>query len=162
VNLSIIVPSSNRPTLDETLDSIAGQMIPGDELLVDVNDDGDWGNAARNRMMDKATRDYLIFMDDDDRYLPGAFEAVRAAVDLDLEPRVHLFRMRYADGRPTLWTDMAIRDGNVSTQMVVVPNVFGLPRWEADVYAADLGFIGSACARLGSPAWHEDVIAEIG
>ena len=162
MNLSIIVPSSNRPSLAATLESISGQMLPGDELLVDVNDDGDWGNAARNRLMAKATRDYLMFMDDDDRYEAGAFETVRAVVGLDPQPRVHLFRMRYADGRPTLWTDMAIRDGNVSTQMVVVPNVFGLPRWEADVYAADLGFIGSACARLGSPAWHEDVIAEIG
>jgi hypothetical protein len=157
VTLSILIPSRGRPTLNATLASVTEQMLPGDELLVDVNDDGDWGNSARNRMMRKATGDYLLFQDDDDAYRPGALSAVRAV--LRPQPEAHLFRMRYGDGR-TIWTDPEIRDGNVSTQMLVVPNRPDLPAWGTE-YAADLGFTLAVRELLGEPIWHEEVIALI-
>jgi glycosyltransferase involved in cell wall biosynthesis len=158
VTLSILIPSCGRPSLTVTLASATEQMLPGDELLVDVNDDGDWGNSARNRMMAKATGDYLLFMDDDDVYDHGALSAVRAV--LTPQPKLHLFRMRYADGRSTLWVDREIRDGNVSTQMLAAPNRPDLPAWGGE-YAADLGFIQAARELLGEPVWHDQVISII-
>ena len=97
MSLSVIVASSGRPTLQATLCSIAPQLEPGDELLVDVNADGDWGHRARNRMVTKATGDWLMFMDDDDEYVPGAFQTVRDTVALN-PGRPHLFCMETGRG----------------------------------------------------------------
>jgi len=156
--LSIIVASQGRPSLSATLDSAASQMRPGDELLVDVNDDAPWGHAARNRLMPRAAGTHLAFMDDDDRYAKGALDAVRHAI-ADEPTRVHIFRMRYQDGR-VLWGTPEAVCGNVSTQMVVVPNDEHLGRW-GDRYEGDLDFI---VATLGGreAAWHEEVIALVG
>jgi len=157
VRLSIIVASSGRSTLPRTVESIVTQMLPGDELLVDVNDDAPWGHTARNRLMPRAEGDFLLFIDDDDIYLPGAFEIVRAAV-ADEPDRVHMFKMRYADGQE-LWRTQTVECGNVSTQMVVAPNPPGqLGHW-GDRYEGDFDFIESSCRQQGEPLWHEDVIA---
>ena len=157
MSLSVIVPSSGRLTLQATLDSIAPQLMPGDELLVDVNDDDDFGYRARNRLITKATGDWLMFMDDDDEYVPGAFQIVRDTLALN-PGRPHLFCMETAEGR-ILWHEREVRDGNVSTQMIVVPNV-ALPPW-GDRYAGDLDFIEGAVVTLGRPIWCERVIARL-
>jgi glycosyltransferase involved in cell wall biosynthesis len=157
IRLSIIVASSGRPTLARTLDSAATQMLPGDELLVSVNDDAPWGHRARNELMTRARGDSLLFMDDDDEYADGALVAVRAA--LDIEPsRMHVFRMRYPNG-DTIWRTPALICGNVSTQMVVVPNVPERRGWWGDRYEGDYDFIASTARLAGQPVWHEEVIA---
>ncbi len=160
MRLSIIVASAGRPSLSQTLESIGPQLRPGDELLVDINDDAPWGHAARNRMMHRAEGDFLLFMDDDDAYLPRALATVRvqAAAAPD---RVHIFRMRYATGT-VLWQQPLVECGNVSTQMVCVPNRPGLlGRW-GDRYEGDFDFIASTCQLQGEPVWHKDVIALYG
>lgn len=154
--LSIVVASSGRPTLARTVESARSQMRDGDEILVSVNQDCPWGHKARNQLMRAARGDWLLFMDDDDMYTPGALDTVRGAVGLVGHP--HVFRMRYATG-DVLWTDREVRCGNVSTQMVVVPNVGDLlGRW-GDRYEGDFDFIAETCSNLGQPFWHEDVIA---
>lgn len=157
MSLSVIVPSCRRATLLSTLNSVVAQLRPGDELLVDVNDEGDWGNRARNRMIAKATREWLLFMDDDDEYVLGALDIVRETVVLS-PGRLHLFRMETADGG-VLWRDPEVRDSNVSTQMIACPNV-ELPPW-GDRYAGDLDFIEGAVATLGEPVWCEPIIARL-
>ena len=157
MRLSIIVASSGRPSLLRTLASISDQMRPGDELLVDVNDDAPWGHKARNRMMPRAEGDTLLFLDDDDTYVAGAFDTVRAAV-LAEPDRVHVFRMRYQNGAE-LWRIRHVECGNVSTQMVAIPNRPGqLGHW-GDRYEGDFDFISSTVRLCGEPVWHEDVIA---
>jgi hypothetical protein len=156
VRLSIIVASSGRPTLSRTVESITTQMRPGDELLVDVNDDAPWGHAARNRMMPRAAGDFLLFMDDDDVYCEGALDVIRSAAR---QPdRVHMFRMCYAAGG-MLWQTETVECGNVSTQMVVVPNKPGQIGHWGNRYEGDFDFIKSTCRLQGEPVWHEDVIA---
>lgn len=158
--LSIIVASSGRGSLKRTLASIAPQLHPGDELLVDVNDDAPWGHSARNRMMPRAEGDFLLFIDDDDVYVDGAFETIRGAISGE-PARVHMFRMRYATGG-VLWQTPTVECGNVSTQMVCAPNRPGqLGRW-GDRYQGDFDFIVSTVRLQGKPVWHEDVIAVYG
>lgn len=133
-------------------------MAPGDELIVDMNLDGDHGNAARNRMMAKAKGDYLLFMDDDDRYTDGAFNVIRESI-ATAPGAVHMFRMLCPETNLLIWTDEEIREGNVSTQMVAVPNhPAQLGQWSTR-YAADYDFIRGTCDLLGEPVWHENVIA---
>jgi len=156
--LSVIIASSGRPTLQRTLDSVNPQLREGDECLVSMNLDCPWGHAARNQLMRAARGDALMFIDDDDWYTPGALELVRARIRLHAW-KVHLFRMRYRDGR-LLWADPEVRDGNVSTQMVVTPPPLRA-QW-GDRYQGDLDFIRGLQAEFGEPCWHTPVIAEIG
>lgn len=155
MSLSVIVASSGRPTLQRTLDSIRPQLHSEDELLLDVNTDAPWGHRARNRQMAVAKGDFLLFMDDDDTYVSGAFDAIRSKVT---RSAMHLFKMRYHDGTE-LWRDREVRCGNVSTQMVVVPNRAPLGTW-TDVYEGDFYFI-SQTAEHWPVVWHGDVIALI-
>jgi glycosyltransferase involved in cell wall biosynthesis len=162
--LSVLVASSGRSTLARTLLSISPQLTAGDELLVDVNDDAPWGHAARNRMMLRARGDFLLFMDDDDVYTDGALALVRAHV-AGMHDRVHIFQMRYGNGRP-LWEAPGLRCGNVSTQVVCVPNSSDLLGEWGERYEGDWDFIQHTCsnaAELGlpEPCWHNDVICEV-
>ena len=160
MTLSVIIASQGRPTLTDTLISIAPQLQPGDELLVDVNDDSPWGNQARNRTMRKATSTHLMFMDDDDIYTPGAFQTIRHAVDQD-PGRIHMFRMKYADGRPTLWQTPQVKITNVGTQNIVVPNhPERLAEWgSVHAYEGDYDFIAGCAERFGEPVWHDHITA---
>jgi cephalosporin hydroxylase len=165
--LSVIVPTAGRPTLSRTLASISPQLLPGDELLVDVNLDGDVGQAARNRCTAKAASDWIgPFVDDDDILAPGALAVIRAAVVAD-PLRMHLFRMRNEENDTVVWgADREIREGNVGSAIVVVPRVplasphngeYCGPLW-GDRYEGDFDFIVGCAELLGEPVWHEDVI----
>lgn len=199
VALSIIVPTCGRATLARTLASIDEQLERGDEVIV-VGDgeqprardiaadmgagDGTWwydetprsgcyGNAQRDWGIEVAMGTHLLFMDDDDEYLPGALDVVRAAT-AEAPDAAHVFRMRFGPGHPvwhargpdyTLWVEPAVRPQNVGTPMVALPCRPGrLPRWSegdgAGVYS-DFAFLRRALARFGPPVWHEDVIAVV-
>ena len=160
IGLSVIVPSSGRPSLRDTIDSVSGQLRPGDQLLVDVRDDVPWGNALRQRMMERAFGDSILFMDDDDTYVPHALDLIRTCVN-ERPWHVHMFQMQYIENGFRLFQDEEVRCGNVAAQMVCVPNVPPwLGRW-GDRYEGDFDFIESTCRVLGEPVWHRDVIAMV-
>lgn len=72
-----------------------------------------------------------------------------------------LFRMRHHGS--VLWTDRQVRLGNVSTQMVCVPNVAGkLGVWPANS-EKDFAFIRDTVRNYPPDAigWREDVIADL-
>jgi glycosyltransferase involved in cell wall biosynthesis len=183
--LTVVVPTVGRETLRRTLASIKGQrLIDGDEVIVvqdGVNKAGgllwlnavwfganlpgrtallhersnDWGATPRTLGMCVARGDYVLFMDDDDVYLPGAFDAVRRACVGQRFPL--LFRMRRT-GTYTIWRDQAVYCGNVSTQMIVVPNDranFGV--WGKD-YCGDFEFIKSTVDNFGGVVWRPEEI----
>lgn len=156
MGFSVIVASGGRPTLQRTIDSIVPQLDVHDELLVCVDQRAPWGHASRNRMTLAANGDWLCFQDDDDVYTPGAFDVIRTAVRTGDPNAMHIFRMRYPDGRE-LWTDPEVRLGNVSTQMVVVPNRQPLGRWNEALYEGDYSMI-SETAKHHPVQWHEHVI----
>jgi hypothetical protein len=160
VRLSIIVASCGRPSLRSTISSITSQMIAGDELLLSVNDDSPWGNAERNRMINKTNpeNDMILFMDDDDAYIHNAFQIVRDKVK-DETNTMHIFKMEYDDGG-RLWNDKNIADGNVSTQMICVPNIPDRIGRFGDRYQGDFDFIKETDDKIDvGTVWHDDVIA---
>jgi hypothetical protein len=156
--LSVIVASCGRPTLARTLESVCTQMVPGDELFIDVNDAGDWGHRARNRLLVKATGDYILFCDDDDLLAPGALEIVRAKT-LVYPGRVGLFKMRYADGRE-IWDTPELIEGQCSTGTIVVPNIPEKLGRFGNEYAGDFVFAKSTAALYDQPPlFHPEVIS---
>jgi glycosyltransferase involved in cell wall biosynthesis len=167
VTFSVIVPTRGRRSLRGTLDSIVDQGLqPGDEILVLCNNDGDFGNRARQSLLERASGTHLLFMDDDDQFALGAFDAMRQFAR-EQPDRVGIFRMRHLDGR-VLWRDPVLRRGNISTQMFCVPNIPGrLGSWveaaserpEGRDYVGDYNFITSTIATQGDPVFRDVVVA---
>jgi len=187
-SLSIIVPTIGRPTLKRTLESIAAQeLLPGDEVLV-VQDGpadpavrepieaagwpwrylatgsraNDFGATPRNLGMKHARADFLAWIDDDDPYRPGAFAAIRRAIKRH-PGRPLMFRMERPGWNTTVWRMMAVRYGNVSTQMFVAPNQPDrLGTW-GSYRASDLAFICSTLEKWppGSLVWEPFVVATV-
>lgn len=158
--LSILVASCGRTSLARTVLSITSQLAAGDELIVDVNDDSPWGNLARGRMMARARQPWVMFMDDDDIYLPGALATVRGHLQADPRPLPHLYRMKYRLTGAHVWRHKRVELGNVSTQCIVAPAA-SLGVW-GDRYEGDFDFIQSTAARAGGVIWHDDVICRYG
>lgn len=182
-SLSVILPTVGRPSLRATLASIDCQLGPFDEVIVvsdGKNDDTrkvvkaagrqyvyiellerirDWGGTPRNIGIWSATRQYLTFMDDDDVYLPGAFEAIRKAV-LERQCVPTIFRMRHC-GR-VIWESPSIGVANVSSQMLVIPNIKGLVGYWTSRYAGDYDFITDTVSRHnGDVVFREELISEL-
>jgi len=132
LRLSIIIPTIGRSLLKRTLESIGSQeLMLGDEVLVagDGTQTGAEemfhasklpgvyislrsslgklgpGHTVRNAVMPRATGDYLLYMDDDDWYLPGAFAVIRNAL-LENPGKPHLFRMRRLGKKDVLWKNV--------------------------------------------------------
>ncbi len=151
--LSVIIATIGRPSLRHTLESVRRQrLVAGDEVLLAPDGDvprlsgllkefglpghvlppclpraNDFGDSPRNLAMPLATADWLTFMDDDDEYADGAFNAIRAAVTAG-DPVPHIFRMRCAGGT-VLWREPELAYANVGTPMIVVPRRGPLGAW---------------------------------
>jgi hypothetical protein len=179
--LSVIVTTTGRATLPATLASIKSQrLIEGDEILLvhdgeagaatvaawdQANLPGqmvvlaagphrDWGAAARTSGQSMAKGTHLLWQDDDDWYLPGAFDVIRREI-VTAPDEILLFRLVYPDGR-VLWKDPDIVWKNVSTQMYVVPRTARLGTWSPQ-YWGDFDFLQSTVnANPGRPVCFVD------
>lgn len=154
----MIVPSIGRPSLAKALYSCEG----ADEILVGLNADDDLGYGARNRLMAQATGTHLVFLDDDDRFVPEAFDLFRAyACD-----RPVIFRMKYHGPGGTLWHKKELVFGNVGSPMLLIPNVPGkLGRWAhingGFTGGGDYVFAKETCELQGAPLFVPEVVAVI-
>lgn len=183
--LTIVIPSIGRPTLENTLNSIASQLERFDQVFV-VGDGHypetkklvgkygiqygyfemaggphhDWGARARNFGVDLAKKAYIAFMDDDDQYLPGAFKHIKNAIK-SFNGYPFMFRMMHT--RSIIWTTPDLFVGNVSSQMVVVPNDKAKLGRFTDRYEGDFDFIQSTADKYSvyhNPfLWREEIIS---
>jgi glycosyltransferase involved in cell wall biosynthesis len=159
VTFTVIVATSGRLTLGCTLDSVAEQLEPGDELIVSCNDDGDFGMTARDAAMPRARGTHLLFMDDDDQFARGAFRTIRRFAE-EHPNRIGIFRMRYDNGL-SLWTEPVVRLGNVGTPMFCVPNSGKLGSWRAGGIPrhGDFEFLRGTIALQGEPLFRPEIVA---
>lgn len=192
VTLSIIIPTCDpaRP-LRRCLASIASQpLLPGDEVIV-VGDMVDnplvevaalmrdmppqfiylptqnpkghtWGHEEINLGIEVAGGDYLVFNDDDDVFVKGAFDAIRGAAAALVEPRPMMFRF-VTQPRALLWATPEIRYERVGGHNLVTPNIKErLGRW-TERYQGDFDFIRSTIDlwpnKDADIVWDERVIA---
>ena len=118
---TVIIPTVGRATLRQTLASVAPQLRNGDAVHVLRNNDGDYGNRARNDAIARAITSHLCFLDDDDEWLRDALDDMRAFAD-EYPDRVGVFRARY-DALGDTGTPQNL--AQVGTPMLVVPNIPG-------------------------------------
>jgi hypothetical protein len=163
--LSIVVATTGRETLTRTLASIRSQrLLEGDEVLL-VHDGeagartviawnqsqlpgqlfalvngphSDWGAAARTTGQSRVRGTHILWQDDDDYYLPGAFDVIRREIVATPEA-ILLFRIAYPNGA-LLWRFPGFQLKNVSTQMYVIPSSTRLGCWGTR-YQGDFDFI---------------------
>ena len=122
------------------------------------------GGSQRNAFLNCGGRyggDYLLWIDDDDVYLPGALAVIRGA--LAVNPGVpHLFRMKQPWG--LVWADGSeglLIEGNVGTPMIVAPNIPEKLGRFGNRYEGDFDFIQQTVSLHGGEViWRPEVIVE--
>jgi hypothetical protein len=160
---TIILATAGRPTIKHTLASIAPQLEPGDELFILRDDSGDAGDTPRNETMHRAAGTHLLFIDDDDEYVPDALARIRRFADAH-PGRIGLFKMKHVVGT-THWRDREVYYGNLSTQTFCVPNIPGkLGRWHRierlnrdEPYIGDYVFLKETIELQGEPIFVDEV-----
>lgn len=187
VSLSVVVPTIGRPSLRTVLQDLAAELRDVDEVLV-VGDGPQpqaaalvdalapsasaafryfetppahfWGNPQRRAAFERSRGTHILSVDDDDRIVIGAIGRVCAALKMKPD-RPHLFRFWYRFG--LIWSDRKIREGNVSTQMIVFPNLKERIGFWSDKYTGDHEFIRSTAElypeREQSVVWCESPLA---
>ena len=158
---SIILGTAGRNTLTRTLKSITPQLEPGDELMIIRDDSGDAGDTPRNQSMSRAAGTHLLFMDDDDVYVPGALAKMRSFADQN-PGKIGIFRIEYTVG-PKRWKVPELKNRNVSTQTFLVPNVPGkLGVWEhRGTVHGDFIFIEETARLQGEPVFVDEVTVRV-
>ncbi len=160
-SISFVIPSLNRPSLHRTIASI--ERWPDDEILVefDIPRSNRWGNDQRNKAIKRAEGDYLAFIDDDDWYVKGHRQIMQDAIN-ENEGKPILFQMQYPEGR-VLWEEKEVKPGNVSTPMILVPNIKGMIyHWEGARNMADFIFINKWKWHKNQIVWKEQVLVNLG
>lgn len=149
--LSVIVPTMGRKTLLATLASIQPQLMPEDEIVLigdgevptartmaatfsaryfETPPSRSLGDEQRNYGMSVAHGDFLLFMDDDDVFLPNGIGIVRSTLR-EVDADMYVFSMMHLG--KLLWKKPIIELGNISSQMLVVRNVKErLGRWRLE------------------------------
>lgn len=186
MGLSIVVPTVARPSLPDTLMSIAPQLTEDDQVVVMVDGDhpevtdlvngfralyrgawmsveshthGSWGHAATNQAFENwTTGTHWARMDDDDIYLPGALDVMReAACSLPV-----VFRARWGSAHPAsgvvLWQNKEIRVGSIATPMIVAPA--SKARYSLE-YTGDFDYALALQAIFGQFIWRDEIICEV-
>ena len=158
MTISFIIPTIGRRTLSRTIESIKAR--PGDEILVsvDAQKSGGWGNLQRNDCIYRAEGDYLAFIDDDDWYVADARDIMERAI-VENPGLPNLFKIQYPNGE-LKWTTPEVVPGNVSTQMILIPNdplMFDM--WVPKRNMADCIFIQSW--KWPRIVWREEIIAQL-
>lgn len=161
MTISYIIPSINRPTLHRTIESI--EMWHGDEIILefDIPKSGRWGNDQRNKGIVRARGDYLAFIDDDDYYVKGHRELMEQAIEENPD-KPNLFRIQYPDGN-IIWKKRLIIPGNISTQMILIPNKPEMFKpWKDGRNMADFIFVDTWKWPDEEVVWREEIICNMG
>jgi glycosyltransferase involved in cell wall biosynthesis len=177
MTLSIIVPTTGRDSLRDTLASLVAQPLRVEDEVIVVGGSvaavkgyrvrhlpcepgGHFGCEERMQGIAASTGTHLAFLDDDDVWMPETRAVIARAVQTAPD-RPHLFRMVYPSGR-LLWARPRLKSGNVSTQMIVVPNdPARLGCWTIR-REGDYDFLRTMRWPRRDILWHTDVIARLG
>jgi hypothetical protein len=186
--LSVVIPTTGRPSLGLLLNTIPDDhdievLLVGDTHGDDFSEvihlarvncgsrwgirwiehDGGlhaWGHPQRNRGIEEAQGEYIVFSQDDNVFSPDAFDAIRGAISDQPYERPLLFQvMTWQAG--IVWKHRGLlKLGEIDADCIVVPNhPQRLGRWTS-IYNGDWDFIKQTYDKWeGDVAWRDDLIA---
>jgi hypothetical protein len=91
--------------------------------------EGNFGHPLLNRHMNTLDGDFIMFADDDDRYVPDAFEYIRNTV---MEKKLYIFQHKW--GGTVNWASKHFEVGNIGKCIGVIPNTKNLPLFHEDIF----------------------------
>lgn len=70
--VAVCIPSipPRKELLDRAMRSVLAQSRKPDQIVVEIDHDGAGAGPTRNKAWQRATTDYIAFLDDDDEFLP--------------------------------------------------------------------------------------------
>ncbi len=119
---------------------------------------GSWGYPAKNEMLQRAQKDAICFMDDDDIYTDNGLELIRARFETAPD-KMHIFKMQFPWG-DQVWDKPEMVEGEVASQTIVVPGGAAVGRFGTR-YEGDFDFAASTAQLLGPPVWHDAVVCHV-
>lgn len=161
VRFSFIIATIGRPTIANTLQSLKGQLLPGDEVLIEFDEpaNGGWGYVARNKAVARATGTHLWTMDDDDVFRPGAVARVRTTVERD-PSALHLFQANWARWDRVRHDKDEFSGGQCPTPTIVCPRE-GSPLWRGDTVHQDLEYAKECATIFREVRWIDEIVADV-
>lgn len=192
IKFSFIIPTMSKPTLRRTLMSIEHGGATCEDQVVVI---GDGYNPDAQRMANQccpyigiphvydqlprkqgcgsarmagvalATKSHLMFIDDDDAYIPGMLKYVREIVALKPDAP-HVFRMRNCNHDRAhwhqLWEKPEVTMGNIGTPMVVLPNIKEkIAIWDDNHFCSDFFFFQKTFRMFPESVWNPNAIVDI-
>lgn len=186
-SLHVLIATVGRATLLRMLQSLQPQLEPQDYLTVvfDARDDADvyflaedflkefkctcsiwmepvntgfWGHVIHNKY-NELPGDFILHADDDDIYTSDAMDAIRHyCIDSDT---LYIFRMKYSDGRPTLWHRHSIEEGEIGKPMGAIPSKYNSKGVWGYHYAGDFEFYNSLQAIIPKIEFVDHIIYSV-
>jgi len=95
---------------------------------------GIYGHPILNKHINNLDGDFIMFADDDDRYVPDAFEFIRNVVK---EKKLYIFKHKWGD--TINWREKKIEVGNIGKCMGVIPNTKSLPKFDLSYHGSGDG-----------------------
>ena len=82
-DVTVVVPTipARRSLLRRALTSVDAQTLGDPEIVVEVDHSGEGAAATRQRGLEAVRTPWVAFLDDDDEFLPGHLEALRACAE---------------------------------------------------------------------------------
>lgn len=186
MTIGVVIGTIGRPTLELTLDSIACQLQPGDQVIVvrdSFEDPADtprvrarveaygaqfvysefdagyhyYSAAQANHGFSLVTTDVVLSMGDDDVYVPHAFERLRHVMASD--PQRPVIFQFLAPWREILWDKPRMLVSHVSGQCMAVPRQWLGPFSTERYLEADYDWMVGILARAQTPPlWLSEVL----
>ena len=155
--------------------NVVESFQPANLFYVEAHHHGSvFGNAQRTFAMQLALgrSSHLLFIDDDDVYVHGALDLVRQALEYSDAPNsAHIFKAVWGVGHhaqgTVLWADREVREQNIATPMVVLPNRPYQRSWMdsndhgRNGITSDFGFLSAAIGECDGVVFHDPVIAVV-
>ena len=189
------MPTIGRPSLRAAIASVVDALEDDDELIVVGDGRQDYaadvvesfqpanivyieaslegscfGNAQRDAGTALARGYFLCYLDDDDVYVHGALDEIRRCVGDD-RLHAHIFKARWGPGHHAhgwqAWTDQVVRETNVCTPMVCLPNRPYAKSWMdsndrgRNGITSDYGFLSAAIGECDGVEWHDALVAVV-
>jgi hypothetical protein len=134
----ILCTSLGRESLGRLIDSFVNQLNENDYFTIVSDNNHDFVEGVLstfnfkcklNRHMNTLDGDFIMFADDDDRYVPDAFEYIRNTVT---EKKLYIFKHKW--GGTVNWASKHFEVGNIGKCVGVIPNTKNLPLFHEDIF----------------------------